>query len=61
MPEQKTENTTFADGCRGFAAMIRSGAMTEQDHEMIARKFVEAADLIDKLTVRAFPEAYGRI
>lgn len=54
----KISNTTFSDQCRGFAAMIRSGAMTPEDQEMVAAKFSEAADLIDSLTRLAFPEAY---
>lgn len=49
MPEQ-AGNVTFADGCRGFAAMIRSGAMKPEDHEMVAKRLCDAADLIDKLT-----------
>lgn len=56
MLEQQTENVTFADQCRGFAAMIRSGAMKPEDREMVAKKFTEAADLIDELTKRAFRE-----
>jgi hypothetical protein len=55
--QQQTENVTFADQCRGFAAMIRSGAMTPEDGEMVAKKFSEAADLIDALTKKAFREA----
>lgn len=47
--------TSFADSLRGFAAMIRSGAMTADDHEMVAKKFVAAADLIDEMTKRYGP------
>lgn len=56
MPQQQTENVNFADQCRGFAAMIRSGALDPADHEMVAKKFTDAADLIDELTKRAFRE-----
>lgn len=56
MPQQHTENVSFADQCRGFAAMIRSGAMKPEDYEMVAKQFAEAADLIDALTKRAFRE-----
>lgn len=55
MPVEKAGNTTFADGCRGFAAMVRSGAMKDEDREMVAKRFDDAADLIDKLTVRVWP------
>ncbi len=52
-----SENITFADGCRGFASMIRSGALKPEDYEMVAKKFDAAADLIDALTKRAWPDA----
>ena len=54
--QQQTENVMFSDQCRGFAAMIRSGAMKPEDNDMVAKKFAEAADLIDELTKRAFRE-----
>lgn len=52
---QQAEPVSFADGCRGFAAMIRSGAMTDDDREMVARRFEQAAELIDELVKRAWP------
>lgn len=64
VPQQQTEHVTFADACRGFAAMIRSGALKPEDHEMVAKKFTDAATLIEELTKRAYPTdasdpAYG--
>lgn len=47
MPEQANP-TSFADQCRGFASMIRSGAMGPDDHEMVAKKFEAAADALDQ-------------
>jgi len=56
MINRAPENITFADGCRGFAAMIRAGALRPEDYEMAAARFDVAADLIDALTKKVWRE-----
>jgi hypothetical protein len=47
-PVQTSDKPTFAQGCRGFAAFVRSNAFEMSDRDMVADRLEECADAMDR-------------